>query len=188
MAAIGIDIDSVLADTAAGITAAAYKRYKVWLPVEQMTCYMLEDCTELEDWQAKEIMNDPAFYSTLRPIPGAVQAVYELRKAGYDIWLVTARPIACTWTVTLEWLRSQRVLYHSLMFSERKPEIATKFGLSVFVEDRLETALALAYAGLDVYLIDWPWNQGDLPANVHRVPGWAEVLKDCLSKPTKPLT
>ena len=55
--------------------------------------------------------------------------------------------------------------------AQTKVELCQELGVTLFLEDNLRIALECAGAGIEVFLMDQPWNQTDqeLPGNIHRV-------------------
>ena len=70
---------------------------------------------------------------------------------------------------------ASRSRYDANASATYKVDIATKLGLDVFCEDDDVIALALAHAGIPVWLFDRPWNRDIAHARVIRVPGWEAV-------------
>jgi hypothetical protein len=58
-----------------------------------------------------------------------------------------------------------------------KPRIVREKRLQLLIEDELHVALAAAQVPVPVFLMDRPWNQGDLPQNVTRVGSWDQLLR-----------
>ncbi|QRG66107.1 5' nucleotidase, NT5C type [Brevibacillus choshinensis] len=80
--------------------------------------------------------------------------------------------------VTINWFSRYDIPFHELdlIGSHDKLSAAKKWGVDLFLEDRLENALQLSEAlQIPVFLFDTPYNQGDLPSLVHRVTTWDEV-------------
>ncbi len=79
--------------------------------------------------------------------------------------------------VTCEWFDKFGIPYHSidLIGSHDKLQSAQKWGVEVFLEDRLENAVQLSEElQIPVLLFDTPYNQGKLPSLVKRIFSWQE--------------
>jgi len=59
-----------------------------------------------------------------------------------------------------------------------KPRIVREKRLQLLIEDELHVALAAARVPVPVFLVDRPWNQGDLPQNVTRIGSWDQLLRE----------
>ncbi|KQL45486.1 nucleotidase [Brevibacillus choshinensis] len=80
--------------------------------------------------------------------------------------------------VTINWFSRYNIPFHNidLVGSHDKLSAAKKWGVDLFLEDRLENALQLSEAlQIPVFLFDTPYNQSELPPLVHRVTSWDEV-------------
>lgn len=80
--------------------------------------------------------------------------------------------------MTLNWFARYQIPYHEvdLVGSHDKLAAAQRWGVDLFLEDRLENALQLSEAlQIPVFLFDTPYNQARLPELVHRVTSWEEV-------------
>ena len=105
------------------------------------------------------------------PMDGALEAMLALKEQGHTLHIVTHRTFG-TKSVqnTMEWLQREGVPYDSLTFAGDKTIVATDF----FIEDNLDNHQALLAAGVQSYLVDRGYNQGD---TVNRIAGWADFLQ-----------
>ena len=58
-----------------------------------------------------------------------------------------------------------------------KREVCDELGIDIFIEDSMENAVNIASPTRPVFLLDKPWNQGELVGNVKRVKGWEGVME-----------
>ncbi len=65
---------------------------------------------------------------------------------------------------------------HFLGYHKSKGEFCKEQGILFLVDDGLHNAHTAGEHGIPVYLMDRPWNQGELPTNTVRVFGWDDVL------------
>lgn len=80
--------------------------------------------------------------------------------------------------VTHNWFARFAIPFNQieLIGSHDKVNAAKKWQVDLFLEDRLENALQLSEAlAIPVLLFDTPYNQGKLPALIHRIFSWDEV-------------
>lgn len=123
-------------------------------------------------------------FKDLPPIVGAPEGMQELKRRGYMIVIVTARPqwqYKRLYADTLEWLQLYSVPQDHILFNKDKVEACFQHlkpaWPTAFIEDHARNALALAEAGIPVLLFDHPRNQELVHANVTRVYGWSGVLE-----------
>lgn len=90
---------------------------------------------------------------------GVKPALTTLKEHGHTVVIVTDRSQGSTpeaaRTATKEWLAEHALPYDELHFSVDK----TGFDTQCFIEDRIKNYDALEAAGVDVFLVDRPWNQ-----------------------------
>lgn len=165
---IGIDIDDIITDTAQALANELNRLYGYRFTLEDFTCYGVENCTEATQEQVSSILNNPEFYANLDLKPGAVEGLQELRALGNCIFLITARPYE-VWKVTLDYLRINGVFYHYLLFNRNKAVTCIKHKIRAYLDDRYESILETAEAGVWSFLPDRPWNGGMLPSNATRL-------------------
>jgi uncharacterized HAD superfamily protein len=174
---IGIDIDGTVTDPGS-IVSLMNESFGKNLRYEQCTDYNLAkvyDITEEEFllWldQHGERLYDQA------PVHGAADQVLRQWHADHRLIYISARE-ARYMDVTMKWFERFQIPYHDieLIGSHDKVGAAQKWQVDLFLEDRLENALQLSEAlTIPVFLFDTPYNQGTLPALVHRVTSWEEV-------------
>lgn len=170
MPAIGLDLDGVIANLVPDFCRIANGRYHTSISPSDITTWDISKCTALTTEQVVSIFT-PGFFFNLMPMPGAVTAVQMLFGQGWQIHLLTDRPQGC-YPMTRQWLRELCIPFHCLELvpAARKSEYCKAHGVDCAVEDRPDTALALADVCKRVYLIDAPYNRiKNAPANLHRV-------------------
>lgn len=90
--------------------------------------------------------------------PNAKAALDRIRNLGHEIHIVTDRSFGShpenSQKATYEWLYEHEIPFDTVTFSANKTVVPT----DCFVEDKLENYDALKAAGVDVYLINRPWN------------------------------
>lgn len=176
MKGFALDIDGVLADTPARLAEISRAWFCVDFEVAQITTYQMTDVLPLNDSQLESMLTSADFYGGIIPMAGAAEFTAALFDAGWSVDLVTARPIG-TWQTTVEWLRAHGFRWVTLTHSNNKTLWAKRHKPVYFVEDKFTTAFDLAPLVPEVFLIDWPYNQGPLPANVRRVGALGDILE-----------
>ena len=181
----GIDVDSVLADTAAAIIRHLNGEYALDLCLDDVAEYYvdkwLEDRPALAEVRTR-LLYDNAFYGRLPALDGAVAGVSSLARR-WPCYFITARPEEFQ-SVTAEWaLRLGFPADIPVKCTWYKTQLATELGLTHFVEDSPTQAARLADAGLTVFLFDYAWNRQVVcgsdregEGRILRVRSWAEVM------------
>jgi len=165
-ASIAFDIDSVVADTMHLFLDIAREEYgETDLRYEDMTCYNLEDCLDLDPIILRQIIEkimDGNYTAPLHPIDGAVEVLQRLAGGFGPIVFVTARPFAGPMT---QWLpgvlevdRKDIEIIAAGDF-DKKARILVERNISYFIEDRLETCFRLEAEGITPVLFSQPWNR-----------------------------
>ncbi|MDQ0874993.1 putative HAD superfamily protein [Paenibacillus sp. V4I3] len=94
--------------------------------------------------------------------------------------IMTGRPIE--WMESAKkWIKENGIVVESSLcasqFENGKLECATLNGVSLFIEDHPTHALSLADGGINVLLIDKPYNQECQHERITRVRNWEEIGK-----------
>ena len=167
---LGFDIDGVVADTMHLFLDIAREDFNIpGLRYEDITCYMLEECLNLEEAVIESIvvkLLDGSRDAGLRPIPGAPEVLKRLGADHGPVRFVTARPDD---EAIREWMHRIMPLPPSHLdivatgSFEAKATVLREKGVSHFVEDRLETCFLLQEEGLTPILFKQPWNREPHP-------------------------
>ncbi|MBI4116116.1 hypothetical protein HY449_00045 [Candidatus Pacearchaeota archaeon] len=129
-----------------------------------------------------DFYNSPEFEKIV-PIPGSQEATSLLSKK-YFIAALTARP-DFTMDKTLSWLEK----YFPNVFSEfhftnhfagngkskNKSDFCLEYGYEILIDDYHGHANECARRGIDVFLMEQPWNWETLHPKVIRVRNWREI-------------
>lgn len=186
---IGIDIDEVLANTLNGVIAFHNERYGTCFKKEDFFSY---DCDEVWGGTREETIRkwyaffETDHFSSVDPIAGALPALQILKENGHELFAITARPLVIA-PQTNAWINSYFPgIFSGIHFGnragydgvkKRKSEMCAELGITVIVEDDLYHAVDCAECGIRVLLLDHPWNQRELPANVYRMFSWDDVFR-----------
>jgi uncharacterized HAD superfamily protein len=184
---IGIDIDNVLADTAATYLEQFNIKFGTSLAYEALISQDLMKLEHgIETSQVQEfidkVINTAEFQLEVLPYQEAIDVVTKWSKQGHSIHYITARPIAVRHS-TQQWLSRHGLMVEGATLDlidpdkytsdpEYKADIAKKIGIDYMIEDTKKITLAMP---VPVFLIDRPWNQGELPEHVQRVKDWKEI-------------
>lgn len=179
---LAFDIDGVVADTMAIFIELARKKYGLTeLSKEQMTCYDLHRCLDLE----REVIDDLICLTlsdeyTLQtpPVPGAPEVLTTISEQT-PLRFITAR----IWPESIiQWLEQilpdvspGRIQVIATGAPEAKATVLREMGITAFVDDRLETCIQLAQEGFRPIVFDQPWNRDASQLPLTRVCNWSQL-------------
>lgn len=189
----GIDVDSIVADTAGEIVRRVNGRFSLGLCLDDITEYYVDkwpaDRPDVAELRTR-LLYESEFYGCLPTVADAVAGVAALAARG-PCYFITARPQEFQ-TVTEGWLARQGFPADAPVICTREKTVAAReLGLTHFVEDAPGQSQRLAQAGLTVFLFDYPWNrhvapgplrlaadggEGEAAGSIVRVAGWRDVL------------
>ncbi len=209
---IGIDFDDTIAAATKAIIKLHNRQYGTNYKWEEATDHHLENVLEgagtKEEWEAK--LNE--FFSAkniehLDPVAGAIPAIDALKKAGHELYIITARSDSdveatelwlarhffSSWPTTFAGVHYGRSRDADPTRRRLKSALCRELGIELMIDDTLGNARDCAEAGIRVLLLDQPWNQvggagaGEppLPAGVERVRGWEEVVERVVNNSQK---
>jgi len=177
---IAFDIDGVVADTMTLFIDIARNDYNITnLKYDDITCYMLEDCLDIDTDILYEILTkliDGTYTVPLKPMNGACEVLSRLGTRDNPVLFVTARPYPGP---IQDWLE-KKLFFDPASFEliatgsfDSKADILLKKDVSFFVEDRLETCFFLEKSGVTPILFKQPWNRDEHPFK--EVNNWQEL-------------
>lgn len=177
---LAFDIDGVLADTMTLFLSIARDEYLIdGIKYEDITCYMLEDCLDIDTKIIEAIITqilDGNHKEILNPIEGAPEVLTKIEKNCGNILFVTARPYMGAihdWISNILPIDSASIEIIATGSFESKAETLLKRNVSHFVDDRLETCFHLNDAGITPVLFKQPWNRKNHP--FVEVSNWNEL-------------
>jgi len=179
-AAVAFDVDGVIADTMALFIDIAREEYAInGIRYEDITCYMLEECLDIDPDIINAILNqilDGNYTGSLQPIDGAGGVLTRLARYRRPLLFVTARPYAGP---IREWLHGivpvapDAVQIEATGTFDGKTAVLLENGIRYFIEDRLETCFQLKDVGIEPILYSQPWNRKQHP--FIEVQNWREL-------------
>ena len=179
---LGVDIDGVLADTLPLWVRELNIYFNKNKSVEEIHLYDLAKTFGLEHKQLMGFIMEKGQYmmSVPLPIPDAAHYLQKINNEHY-VAIVTARQEMYR-HVTEEWLKRYDMPYNDLLLTgtHKKEQACLEQGLQMMIEDTFEIALDLSTAGLQVLLLDAPYNRRALPKMVTRVYNWREIYQELL--------
>lgn len=185
---IGIDLDDCVLDFNNALHAYHNKKYGTSVARKDIISYDIEKLWNCSPEEASKKVFE--FYSTAEhdaalPVPGAYEAMAVLKKAN-ELHLISSRSEKIS-DLTLRWVdknfpgRFKSVTLTNQYFGIKenvrsKADVCRELHIDVMVEDSLSQAKEIAMVVSRVFLLDCPWNQGELPHNVIRVNSWKEIV------------
>ncbi|MDF2680249.1 MAG: hypothetical protein K0R47_1439 [Brevibacillus sp.] len=174
---IGIDIDGTVTSPSSIVPLMNESfgkdlRYEDCYEYNLANVYKITD-EEFDKWLDR---NGERLYDEA-PVHGNADHILRAWHPQFKLVYISARE-ARHRDVTINWFSRYNIPFHDidLVGSHDKLSAAKKWGVDLFLEDRLENALQLSEAlQIPVFLFDTPYNQGELPSLVHRVHNWDEV-------------
>ena len=181
---IGFDIDGVVADTAGAFLRIARNKYNInSLSLEDITRFEVEDCLDIERQIVDDIfvsLLDEPLGSGLQPMEDAMDVLHKFA-AQASLTFVTARPDK---EPIAQWLQHflKPGVYDDMRLiamgeHDNKAGYIKNLGLQYFVDDRLQTCLMLADAGITPLVFDQPWNRHD--HDLQTVDNWQAIHALC---------
>jgi len=182
---VGIDLDGVCYDFAESLrsylrAADLYNNYSIYEgEVDKWHFYL--------DWgmTAEEFVQHCHKGADLQwifgwggPRDNAPDAINFMKSLGHTVHIVTDRSFGSQPSVsernTEMWLERHGIEYDTLTFSADKTSVPT----DLFVEDKLENYDALDSSGVEVYLVERPWNQdaGDARRRIKSIQEFATIV------------
>ena len=189
---IGLDMDEILAEFVDRFLQFHNDLYGTTVRKKEMFAYNFEEVIGITEDQIEERLLQ--FYTTdyfrnIKPVSGAENGIDELAKS-HELAVITARPYIIR-PETERWLDqyfpncfasinlTNQFQYRNRQNKRKKSEICQEQGVNLIVEDSLKYASDCASQGIDVLLLDYPWNQTvELPENIKRVRSWGEIAAE----------
>lgn len=174
---LGVDLDGVCADYAAGFrrAVAAHRGIDEGALTAEVSWDFAEwglDHDEFMDHHRRAVAEDRLF-ATMPPVPGVSESLWRLSDAGVWIRIITHRLVdnwshATVVSDTVAWLDENRIPYRDLCFLGDKPQV----GADAYIDDAPHNIEALRASGNTAIVFDQPWNREVADP---RVADWGEV-------------
>jgi hypothetical protein len=200
---LGVDLDDVVAECAVPYLRKFAEEFGVELPPEAgwHTIAEIQDVPPEEKDRFRRELYDTSFFGELDMYEDCPTVLERIVAAGHEVYFVTARAERRR-VITETWLREKGLLEHAKAVHLRprgdfdptappprpghydaqgsaryKVRLAQELELDAFCEDDRTISLALAEAGIRVYLFDHTWNRDVAHACIERVRGWSDVAE-----------
>jgi uncharacterized HAD superfamily protein len=183
---IGVDIDDTLLH--------AFEDFLAFYNEVNKTNYQKEDNTsdkkfheflgiskaELVEWYEEYDKHERSFL--LNPIEGAKEVLKELVD-DHEFVLITARHEAIS-EKTYKVVNNHysdfnfRIVFNKIGLKLDKGEICVQEGVKLMIDDDIDNAFNCVNKGVNVLLLDKPWNRRGEHEKIKRVFNWAEILEE----------
>jgi 5'(3')-deoxyribonucleotidase len=177
---LAFDVDGVIADTMSLFLNILASEYRIeGISYDDITSYKLEDCLDLEPDVITAVIGkilEGDYVVPLRPIDGADRVLPRLGKDYGPVLFVTARPHPGPILSWLKQVLSMEPHEFELIATgsfEGKSDPLKQYGITHFVDDRLETCFTLKDAGIEPIVFRQPWNRREHP--FLEVGSWGEM-------------
>ncbi len=174
------DFDGVVADTMGLFLDIAASEYQITgIRHEDITCYYLEDCIDMDADVIDAIVArllEGRYRHPLKPYEGAAEVLQCMVRTNGRVLFVTARPHPGPlrqWFPEVLGIPSESLEIVATGTSQDKAVVLLRHGIEYFVEDRLDTCFALDAAGITPIVFRQPWNREPHPFT--EVGGWDEI-------------
>ncbi len=184
---IAFDIDDVLLDLIPALARFHNDKYGTTLIKEDFHSYRFNEVLGGTDEEAIkkvwEFLDNPLF-AQVPPMKDSVEVVKELAKKHKLISItsrhrkyedLTRRLIGQHFPNCIDSIYFSRNNYIDFGNNKRKVDYCLELNVRTLVEDSLEYAMECRAAGIDVLLLDQPWNRNSDDAK--RVMNWQEILE-----------
>jgi uncharacterized HAD superfamily protein len=177
----GLDLDGVLCDLGPQVAARIARRFGVATHPSTWSRYDLR-LLDLGVPRAPfvafldETFADPSLYREAPPNDGACYGVAALRRAGWGVVGITARPVHLA-AVTRSWLRAHGILLDDVHHTEvgTKADVARRLGVRTTVEDNPHEAELLGDV-CESWLLDRPYNRHEQLRKSRRLQSWDDAV------------
>ena len=193
-----VDFDDVLSETAWSLSRLVGELFGRDVPYDQIRVFNLQVAFSLSDGEIAELMrraHEDAFLAGMPAVPGAVEGVRALCRAGHALTVVTGRP-DFSYKGSVAWLERFGLADLPLLHVDKygraasaprvagQPETLSaadleRLAFDVAIDDSPEAlALLAGMPGCRVFAYDRPWNRSyPLAGNMERVTGWNGIVE-----------
>ncbi|MCB5238561.1 5' nucleotidase, NT5C type [Niallia circulans] len=175
---IGLDFDDTLVDMRKSIVQLLNKIHNQDLNYEEMVEYAVSDLYgySFEAFLDFFTKNQKVLHLA-KPCPFIIDVLSELSKTS-RLSIMTGRPKA--WMNSAElWIVKNKLPIDDIIcaseYKNGKPECALIHNVTLFIEDNPSHALAVTNSGMDVWLLDKPYNRICNHERITRVKDWKEI-------------
>lgn len=181
---IGVDLDGVVFDICVPIINYLKRKKKIEYTREHFVDYYVEKWANVTTEEMLELFAKPSTYRDEPIMPHAKHNLEWLYYIGFNLVAVTFRPKSVEKYTNMQ-LKKYDLPFSELYFAppEGKIGIAKELNMSIFIEDKLDTAMDLCEVCDYSYIYNAPYNQtNNSPKNLIRKNNWYEISDDVIER------
>ncbi len=177
-ARIGLDFDDTLIPMRAAIVDFLNKNRGTSIPLESLTNFRIMSRWGLTDVDFVAMCNEnEAIFHAHPPRPGVLETLAQWSTES-TLYVITGRP--AVWIPPAKsWLERHGIQVADIFSAATmgdKAQLALQHGITLFVEDNASAALSIAQKGIDVLLMDAPYNRYCCShPHIRRMKDWFEI-------------
>lgn len=177
---IGVDMDGPISNTDPILRMLLEHRIKRRIHPHEVTDWHYWKCIpEVTEEMVYEILDEfhNQWLLDVPVVPGAAYGIKTLQKMGFSPAVVTFRA-ASAYDTTFQYMLRNNIYIPLLMsLSTDKVQVCQDNNISIMIEDRYETAVQLAKAGIQVLMTNFPWNANKPHVDgIRRVYSWVDIV------------
>jgi uncharacterized HAD superfamily protein len=184
---IGVDLDDTVFEFMQGMITYHNRVYDAAHELCHFTTFdNIHDvwgCSLIEARRRVTEFTDSIEHGAISAVPGSIRAL-EMLSLEHEIVGITARePTRAHVTLPLVKRLFGEIFstVHFVGHKKEKGSLCEELGVRFMVDDGLHNARSVGARGISVFLLDRPWNQGDLPTSTMRVKHWDEIVRHLFS-------
>ena len=165
---IGIDLDGTITDFYSSLIKHGVEYGEKHFNNGKIKDYKGFEIHEIFDWSDEEVAIFKEYVRTemrmgVKPRNGSIEVIKELHDLGHKIYIITSRKesdqIDCLENTKL-WLKNNNVCYDELILgNSNKLEECINHKIDIFVDDKIKHCKKCHENGIDVVLVDNPYNK-----------------------------
>ena len=184
---IGIDLDECISEFTNGFLKIYNDKFKknfLFGGVHSYNLWEVVGGTREEALAIADEFYNSSEFDNIGLVDGAKEAIKKLSKK-HQLFIITSRP-AYIRDKTNNFIKNHfpndfsEIIYTGDFFSgqgKTKAEVCKALGIGTLIEDNFNYALSCAEQGIDVLLLNKPWNKNAAEhSNIKRVGSWNEIL------------
>jgi uncharacterized HAD superfamily protein len=182
---IGVDFDDVLYGLNPAFATFHNMKYGTNVKMQDIKNFELSFAYKIPSTDVMTRLNEfyADYHESALPVEGALESLRMLVQ-NYELHVITSRKEELREKV-MSWInRHLPNLFKEIHFTNHfegvgkkrlKSEVCRELGVNYVIEDCLDYAKDVADKGIPVFLLDKPWNQGQIEAPITRVKSWNEI-------------
>lgn len=178
---IAVDVDEVLCKFSEGFMTWRSHVTGTNAPIPAVGVCFKVACSKNNNAEREDFAKSQAFVEIDR-VPGALEALRRLKRAGFRMEVVTSRPSSMAEASNryLQWAFPDLISDAHFVSSGQKGNVCKRIGAGFLVDDQCKNVSDACKAGVHGVLFDfagtYTWNHVKVPPEAVRTANWDEVL------------